>query len=190
MSETVFIVSNFQHDCSKLLAQLSGYDYIVYDQSIDKTSLENIWNKHFRESVHSGHNISDYYSFFYENYGSLPELIGLIKGNIFPRHLSEGFFKSVFGLKHYTFLYEHRQQLQYPTNGLFQHNQYYEYANNWYVKNHPHWFSSLFKSYIGLFTAVITKVHLSFFHQEPVILCTKTRFNATTKNSSIILTLL
>ncbi|MBD2423786.1 hypothetical protein [Cyanobium sp. FACHB-13342] len=140
MNNIFYVISNYNYDCSPLLALLSDCDYIVCDQSIDKSYIDHISNHNFVDSVHTGHNISDYYSYFYENHSSLPDFIGLIKGNIFPRHLSESFFRKAYTQKAYTFLFEQQKNPRYPQAGIFQGNQYYEYENNWYIKNHPHWF--------------------------------------------------
>ena len=103
-TDNFFVISNYNTDPSYLIDYCN--DYIVYDQSeiklfdIKKTDLK------FERTIHTGHNITDYFKFFIDKYNDLPEFVVLLKGNIINRHLSKEYFERVYNNKYYTFLYE------------------------------------------------------------------------------------
>lgn len=151
-----FVISNYNYDPRHLLEYCDNY--IICDQSIEQKYNDILAGTNFVKSKHTGHNISDYFSFFIEHYDNLPECIALIKGNIFPRHLSKEFFDKVYKNKFYTFLFENQK---YRTNKsrayfLFSKNEYLEYNNSWFVKEHPHWY---FQKYNEI---------LSFIYKNPI----------------------
>lgn len=139
-TDNYFVISNYNCDPRHLLEYCR--DYVVYDQSSEQKYKDVLSGANFVTSKHTGHNISDYFKFFIDRYGDLPERISLIKGNIFPRHLSREFFDKVYGNKFYTFLFENKKYNGNKTRAyfLFSENEYLEYNNSWFVKEHPHWY--------------------------------------------------
>lgn len=95
------------------------------------------------QSVHTGHNLSDYLQFIIENYQSLPEEIGFIKGNVFPRHIEESVFIERIQMKGFIPLYsdsktyrERRSRLRFAAQQIAP-GYYLEVANDWYVSKRP-----------------------------------------------------
>ncbi|WP_294870213.1 DUF3431 domain-containing protein [Sulfuricurvum sp. RIFCSPLOWO2_12_FULL_43_24] len=156
-TDSFFIISNHNLDPRHLLDYCS--DYLIYDQSQQAEYKEMLVGTKFVNARHTGHNISDYFTFFIHHYDNLPETMILIKGNIFPRHLSQAFFERVYTKKTYTFLFEdkHCRNSQSYSHFLFSENQYLEINNSWYVKDYPHWY---FQSFNEL---------LQFFYKDPVL---------------------
>lgn len=152
-----FVISNYNHDPRHLLEYCNFY--VICDQSAEKKYDDALIGTNFIKSKHTGHNISDYFYFFIERYDDLPEYIALIKGNIFPRHLSKEFFDRVYNNRFYTFLFENRKYRSNKSRGyfLFSENEYLEYNNSWFVKEHPHWY---FQGYNEI---------ISFIYKDPVL---------------------
>lgn len=156
MTDTFFLISNYNTDPSYLLEYCE--DYIIYDQSdkslfdIEQTKLK------FVKSQHTGHNISDYFQFFIDNYDNLPDHIALLKGNIIGRHISLEYFKRVYQNKYFTYLYN---DINIATNGksyfLLTESEFVELNDSWYSRYHP---TRYFSNYNDL---------LKFIYKEPVI---------------------
>lgn len=90
-------------------------------------------------SRNTGHNISNYFRFFVDNYDSLPGRMALLKGNIFPRHLSQEFFERVYDNQCYTFLYEDRKNRDKPGIAYQLYDgAFLEINNAWYARARPH----------------------------------------------------
>lgn len=87
-----WIVSTFNQDPSAVVSDLDG-SYEIYNQGEADAVPENLCKDGlFRQSLHSGHNLSDYFQFIIENYDNLPGEVGFAKGNLFPRHISRDIF--------------------------------------------------------------------------------------------------
>ena len=83
-TDNFFVISNYQHDPTHLLDYCD--QYIIYEQTNINEIIYDYKKLNVIHSKHSGHNISDYFQYFIDNYENLPETIALIKGNVFPRH--------------------------------------------------------------------------------------------------------
>jgi len=156
-TDNFFVISNNNYDPRHLLEYCQ--DYIIYDQSGKQEYKEIFAGTKVVHARHTGHNISDYFTFFIDRYDDLPETMNLIKGNIFPRHLSQSFFERQYENKYYTFLFEDIHCRESRTRGyfLFSENQYLEINNSWYIKHHPHWY---FQNFDEL---------LRFIYKNPII---------------------
>src|SRR5262245_26355687 len=119
-----FVISNYNYDPRHLLEYCR--DYTIYDQSSDRSYKDLLTDVRVVHAAHSGHNISDYFNFFVEHYDSLPDFMALIKGNIFPRHVSKDFFERVYDNQFYTFLFENKatRSVRRPAFFLNSENEY------------------------------------------------------------------
>jgi hypothetical protein len=142
-----FIISNYNTDPECYLSYCS--DYLIYDQSTEepvKLLLREKYQKiQFVENT--GHNLSDYFRFFHENWGSLPETMILAKGNMIGRHLSQAFFDRVVNNRVFTHLYEDRTYKEKPgvSSQLFD-GHFLEINTSWYMKTKPHRYFETFNS--------------------------------------------
>jgi len=92
MSEVFWVISNFNQDPSEILKEI-GDEFIIYNQGEERYLPESLLGSDkLIDSLHSGHNISDYLRYIIDNYKNLPKRVGLIKGNIFPRHIDKNTF--------------------------------------------------------------------------------------------------
>ena len=141
----MLIISNYNHSISPtMLGWSADQDYIIYDQSetvgdINKSLFTNI-----TPSLHSGHNLSDYFSFIISNWDNLPEINRFIKGNIVPRHIDQISYRKRINNTFYTSLFcnqDNRKMMS--LSHLFRFKSLYpsfsasngfhaEFNNNWY----------------------------------------------------------
>lgn len=157
-TNTFFIISNYNTDPEEYLKYCE--DYHIYDQSPDIQIREKLRSKYSKISFveNTGHNISDYFRFFIDNYQSLPDFMMLAKGNMIGRHVSQGFFDKVYKNKYYTLLYDDRNNhdkclISYQLyDGAF-----LEINNAWYSKAKPY---KYFETYNDL---------LVFVFKNPII---------------------
>lgn len=151
-TDNFFVIHNFNTVPTELLERCK--DYIIYDCSTDiavKDKLKSM-GLNVKDVENTGHNITSYFSYFAENYDSLPEVMCLLKGNMIGRHCSKEFFDKVYDDKSFTFLYDEKQYWdkfsKYKENGekneagntfLALENVYVEKNDSWYVEseNHP-----------------------------------------------------
>jgi len=142
-TSTFFVIDNFNTIPLEIIEYCSNY--IIFDASTDLEIEPRLVQNglKYEKIPRTGHNLSTYFSFFYENYDNLPEVICLTKGHMIGRHCSKEFFDRVYDNKFFTYLYEDRQhisQMNKKISFLTMENQYLEVNNSWYVNSasHPH----------------------------------------------------
>lgn len=157
-TDTFFIISNYNTDPERYLHYCE--DYHIYDQSPDVDIREKLKNKYTKISFveNTGHNISDYFRFFIDNYECLPQHMLLAKGNMIGRHVTQEYFDRVYNNKCYTCLYDDRgwvdkQGVAYQLyDGAF-----LEINNAWYASAKPH-------KYFATYNELLT-----FVFKDPII---------------------
>ena len=178
-SHTFFLIHNYNTVPDNLLKYCE--DYLIVDASDDGRTAAELDEGRYRvrHVSNTGHNLTTYFSFFAEQYETLPEVILLAKGNLIGRHVSEEYFQRVYQNTWFTYLYEEkhmRPRYSKPTaetlrkNGgkdpsagciasLVSENQYLELNSSWYMgsENHPRRY---FSDYDEL---------LMFIYRDPVI---------------------
>ncbi len=108
-TDNYFVISNYNTDPKHLLQYCKNYT--IYDQSDIPEIKNKLVGLNVIESKHTGHNISDYFRYFIDNYDYLPERMMLTKGNMIGRHISKEFFEKVYANNYYTFLYNDRKNV-------------------------------------------------------------------------------
>jgi len=89
--ENAFIVvSSFNHDLSWLPRYSDNY--LVFEQGNGSGIPPQLDVSKLRTVTNNGSNYRDYFDYIIENYDNLPEVIFLIKGNVFPRHVRQHVF--------------------------------------------------------------------------------------------------
>ena len=157
-TNTFFVISNFNTDPKQYLEYCE--DYILYDQSTNFEIKRLLNNKNLKiEFVeNTGHNISDYFRFFIDNYDSLPQFIMLLKGNIIGRHVTQDFFNRFYAKKQYTFLYDDRNFKENPGIAYQLYDgAFLEINNEWYKNAKPY---KYFETYNDL---------LRFVFKNPIV---------------------
>jgi len=163
--EIFWVISNYNYDPEQVIDAIKTPNYCVYDQS-DESYIEVFNEKRikYKRTSHTGHNISDYLQYIIENYNDLPERVGFIKGNIFPRHIGKKIFEARIVQKGFIPLYSdvktykpkyHRFLKWKLVSQRVAPGLYMELANNWYVKTRKKGkryklFSDFFEHFFGI----------------------------------------
>ena len=151
-TDTFFIISNYNTDPEQYLKYCN--DYHIYDQSPDVDIRERLKRKYTKISFveNTGHNISDYFRYFVDQYDDLPQYMMLAKGNMIGRHISQEYFDHVYDNKFYTSLYDDRQWVD-KIDVAYQlyDGAFLEKNNSWYAEIKPH---KYFRTYNELLTFV------------------------------------
>jgi hypothetical protein len=157
VSENNFwIISNYNQNPSNVINELEGR-FLICNQG-EKNFVPEKYQSDvlYRESFHSGHNIIDYLEYIIDNYHNLPNSIGFIKGNLFPRHISKKIFLKRQNSSGFIPLYSDSESFSPSYIQLFKTDitlmaqqvapgYYLEKTNNWYckVKNKGEYFPKL-----------------------------------------------
>ena len=140
-----WIISNYNQDPSDVIHELDER-FLIFNQGKKSFNPEKYQKDEFyRDSLHSGHNISDYLKYIIDNYHNLPNSLGFIKGNLFPRHISKETFLKRKNLKGFTPLYSDVETFSPNYTQFFKINitlmvqqvapgYYLERTSNWYCK--------------------------------------------------------
>lgn len=131
-----FVISNFNTDPAYYLNLCDAYK--VYDQSTDPSIAERYaGDANFIRSKHTGHNLSDYFTFIIENWEELSEIeaVAFLKGNLVGRHVSEEYFLRVYWRTSYTFLWNDRSYRPIPgVSARASESEFLEINNSWYAE--------------------------------------------------------
>ncbi len=140
----LWIISNYNQDPSSVITRLTA-PFLVCNQGDPSHIPDSVkLSGNFKQTKHTGHNISDYLQFILENYNNLPESLGFAKGNIFPRHIDENSFVKRQPLDDFVPLYSDRTTFSPSYRRLsvkkliaqqVAPGYYLEITNNWYVKH-------------------------------------------------------
>ena len=142
--ERIYIISNYNCDPSEVIETLNS-NYILCQQGDSSKVPEKLrLTDKYIDTKHTGHNISDYLQYIIENYDNLPDEVGFIKGNIFPRHIEKKVFLSRIIEKGFVPLYSDENTYRSQIQGRFikelvaqqiAPGLYLEIANDWYIKS-------------------------------------------------------
>lgn len=154
-----FVISNFNTEPEDLLQYCETYT--IYEQSTSeevRNSVLGLRASSIRIVNNSGHNLTNFFTFFVDNWGNLPETMVLLKGNIIGRHLSREYFERVIGNKHYTFLWEDSNyKPDQVISSVLYESGFLELNNSWYSNAKVRRYFSNYDQF------------LSFFFVDPVI---------------------
>ena len=168
-TDTFFVIHNYNTVPTELLEYCENY--VIYDASDQKKTREEMdaLGISYIPVPNTGHNITSYFSFFMEQYDTLPEVMCLCKGNMIGRHCSKEYFDKVYQNKYFTYLYEEREKENfYSKTGAGEkselafwvtESQYVEKNTSWYAGSDEHP-----KRYFDDFDRL-----LSFIYKNPVI---------------------
>jgi hypothetical protein len=142
-NDIFWVISNYRQDPSEVIESLRG-EYHIFDQGLGAAiPLELIESGRVSTALHSGHNLSDYLKYIIDNYNYLPNRIGFIKGNVFPRHIPKEIFIERKQNAGFVPLYGDKKtyvpQFRVPLRISYVAQQiapgyYLEIANSWYAK--------------------------------------------------------
>lgn len=124
---TKFVVTRYNHDMTQLLPYL-GDDYILYDRS--EESLPNSI-----KMPNIGSDIYDKFTWIIDNYDNLPDVIYLLKANLF-KYITVEEWEKVKDNRTFTPLLTQHHKTELPIS-YYKDGLYNEINNYWYLVPHP-----------------------------------------------------
>jgi hypothetical protein len=133
------IVHNYNHNPSNLLNLLD--DYYIYEASDnlsqkDKEKLVSIHKEKITFTENIGHSLTNWLDWIIDNYGSLPPVVALLKGNILERHMDLESFTSAIKNHRFTPLFRDPNLIELEgISFLVSPGLLAEVNNSWYAGN-------------------------------------------------------
>lgn len=138
ISGAFVVVSSFNHDLS-WLPRYSD-DYLIFEQGCGSGLPSAINREKVRFVMNNGSNFKDYFSFIIENYDNLPEVVYLIKGNVFPRHVRQHVFDTYTNKKESCSIIDRKKHhVHFPLDFFDSKNRYCEINSDWFVHTGAPW---------------------------------------------------
>lgn len=122
-----YIISRYNHDITPILPYI-GKDFVMYDRS--EVPLENTI-----VVPNIGTDIMDKFTYIIDNYNNLPDVVCLIKANLF-KYITEEEFKLVKDNKTFTPLLTKNHQTEQGISFYSEDGMYNEINNFWYLREH------------------------------------------------------
>jgi hypothetical protein len=154
-AELSFCISHYQGDPAALLSCIDGHQYVIYNKSGRSLGQELDSRAITVENI--GYNLSSYLRYIISNYSSLPSRVAFVKSDIFPRHISESYFKkTIQSARDFVPLADHRtwEGMNWPASYAGYDNMLYEINNSWYRFHHERIYFSTFNAFLYFFFAV------------------------------------
>lgn len=136
IKKNFLVISSFNNNLSWVSKRTQNY--IIYDRSIENIKQRGVDYSKVIKSPNVGYNLYDYFTYIIDNYESLPECIIFLKGNIFPRHVSEQYFDRISNNQFFTPIIDtSKHNAVWPISCLLSDTSYIEVNNSWYLGWHP-----------------------------------------------------
>lgn len=130
------VVSSFDNDLSWLPRRTKNYT--IFHRGQGTVFPYTIDHRRIIASPNVGYNIYDYCTYIIDHYEQLPETVVFVKGNVFPRHVTESYFDSISNRSEFTPIIEPRlHKTQLPSSYFDDQGMFCEINNSWYLNEHP-----------------------------------------------------
>ena len=154
ITNSFLVVTNYDNDISWVPKYTDNY--VIYNKTGEVP--DNIDPKKVIDQTKYGQGMYDYLSYIVDNYDDLPEMVQFVKGNIFPRLMTQEKYDSLCNNAYFTPLEDYGEHdVKYPNSCLSCDGGYLEYNDSWYLKKLPHQY---FQSY---------NAFMSFVYQDPIL---------------------
>ncbi len=132
ISDALVFVSSFNNDLS-WLPRYSD-DYLVFEQGLGSGLPSTVERGKVRFVTNNGSNLRDYFDFIIENYDSLPEVVFLLKGNVFPRHVRQHVFDNFTSKEEPCSIVDRKKhRTTFPLDFFNKNGTYNEFNSDWFV---------------------------------------------------------
>jgi hypothetical protein len=132
------IVSSFDHDLSWLPRYSDNY--LIFERGRGSGLPSTIDRNKVRFVTNNGSNFKDYFSFIIENYDNFPEVVYLIKGNVFPRHVRQHVFDTYTNQIEYCSIIDRKKHhVHFPLDFFDSNDKYCEMNSDWFVHTGVPW---------------------------------------------------
>lgn len=157
--KTFFVISNYNNDTSWVPQYTDSY--YIYDRSDIPHNQKDIDQSKIIRQPNVGYNLYDYLTFIIDHYDTLPSCIAFLKGNVFPRHVTQDYFTHIITRTTFTPLVDRTMHTPRPPRAFFSsRGGYAEINTSWYLKKHT---SKFFHSYNDFLRFIFKKPNLPFF---------------------------
>jgi hypothetical protein len=155
IDKNFLVVSSFNNDLDWIKDRTDNY--LIYergDQNLDSYGFK---SDSFLTSPNVGYNIYDYLTYIIDNYDALPSCILFIKGNIFPRHISEEYFDMISNSNIFMPIFEPIRHIEsYPMSLILNDTSYLELNTSWYLNHHSVKYFNSFNDFLKFITCDYT----------------------------------
>lgn len=107
INRNFLVVSAYNNDLAWIPARTNNY--AIYDRSECPIYPYTLDHHKIVQSPNVGYNLYDYFTFIIDHYDQLPECTIFVKGNVFPRHVTEYFFDQISNTTAFTPLIDRSQ---------------------------------------------------------------------------------
>ena len=136
INSNFLVISSYNNDYRWVAERTKNY--IVFERGNESLALRGVNEQQVIRSPNVGYNLYDYFTYIIENYDHLPNCVAFLKGNLFPRHISESFFDQISNNNFYTPIFEPiRHKPRWPVSAIFSDTSYVEINNSWFLNEHP-----------------------------------------------------
>lgn len=150
--KNLFVISNYNSDISWILDYTDNY--IIYDRSDTDEWIRSFDQSKVSRVPNIGWDIYDKFTYIIDHYDNLPDVIILIKGNLF-KYITRQEFDMVYKNKTFTPLFTKHHTVSYPTAFYGSDGMYYEINNSWYLRIFP---AKYFKTYNDFIWRYVKKI--------------------------------
>lgn len=136
IKDNFLVISNYHNDLSWVPAYTDRY--LVYDRSKQGIYPPELDRTKIIKQPNVGYNLYDYFTYIIDNYDDLPAVVIFVKGNVFPRHVTEAEWNRLMNNRYFTPIEDWRMHLeQWPVSFFSSDGGFCEINNNWYLQYHP-----------------------------------------------------
>lgn len=143
INNNFLVISNYNNDIRWVPEYTNNY--IVYDRSDTLDVPKTINPGKIIKNPNVGYNFYDYFTYIIDNYDRLPQNIIFVKGNVFPRHVTQDYFNKIMNNEYFTCIEDYQMHNpKLPIAFFSSDGGYNEINNSWYLKHHE---TKYFKNY-------------------------------------------
>ncbi len=136
--DSFVLVCSFNHDLSWLPRYTENY--MVFERGLGSGIPPQLDREKIRQVSNNGSNFADYFTYIIENYESLPEVVFLIKGNVFPRHVRQHVFDTYTNKREPCSIIDRKKhRTNFPLDFFGKDGMYRELNTDWYVHTGVPW---------------------------------------------------
>lgn len=156
IDKNFLVVSSFNNDLSWIKSRTDNY--CIYERGNQTLNSYDLKSGNCLTSQNIGYNLYDYLTYIIDNYHNLPPCILFVKGNIFPRHISEAYFDKISNNEIFTPIIEpNRHSTSWPMNLILSDTSYLELNTSWYLNHYSVKYFNSFNDF------------LKFIYVDPVL---------------------
>lgn len=138
IADATVVVSSFDNDLSWLPRYSDNY--FVFEQGRGSGIPSQLDRKRVAFVTHSGSNLRDYFNYIVNNYENLPDVLFLVKGNIFPRHVDQTIFDQFVSRTDPCGIVDRKKlRTRFPISFIDRRGRYCELNSDWFMDSGIPW---------------------------------------------------